>query len=317
MLRPSPQPLGDVCVSIDVGSINTGICLFDGHRDAQKILFMDKQRLLDEHAYVIHDVAVIKQHLDATTATIETLLAGRPYWVLIEQQYFDTEAKHGLVFPLQLESCVAMYYATKGVTVRTIHATTRYGFLGIDGWKQDNRYTRKQRVVNEISKLLEPGVPGNTFCNNNHDLTGWYLHPRRERHDMADALAQCLAYYYRNKVQVMARNPAAVALPSYGQAMQRQAQPTQPTARRSAVQAPSKAHLRGRMERTLAQLGIDYYDLLRGEPSNAAKLHIVYQHNPENKHLLSFLEALHSFNQQGAEITGVNSIQARLTQLLT
>jgi hypothetical protein len=91
-------------------------------------LYTTKRRLLDEHAQVVHDVTAVKRHLDDITFTVETLLQGRPYWVLIEEQFTkfkaDPEAKrHTLVFTLQLESCIRMYFVQKGMQVRTIHAT--------------------------------------------------------------------------------------------------------------------------------------------------------------------------------------------------
>jgi Holliday junction resolvasome RuvABC endonuclease subunit len=101
MLRPNPQPPCDVCLSIDVGSQNCGICLFDGNPAGQQILYLAKTQLLDEHAYVVRDPAEVKRHLDSIVHRMETLLNGRPYYCLIEMQYFDQEASRGLVFPLQ------------------------------------------------------------------------------------------------------------------------------------------------------------------------------------------------------------------------
>lgn len=168
------------------------------------------------------------------------------------------------MFNLQLESCISLYYVTRGIQVKTIHATTRFSFLGINGWNQHNRYTRKQKVVNEITKLLDTTLPGNMFASRDHDLTGWHKYHRHERHDVADALAQCLTYYYRNKSQVMACNPAPIMQqstadtstpPSYQQAGT--------TQRKRQQQKPSKAELRGKIEMALAQLRIDYYQLLK------------------------------------------------------
>ena len=322
MLRPNPQPLGEVCLSIDVGSVNAGICLFDGHVQAQTIMLLMKRALLDQHAYVVHDVSSIVKHLDDISTTVQTLLNGRPYWVLIEQQYFDTEAKAGLVFPLQLESCVAMYFAAKGVKVKTIHATARYGFLGIEGWRQDNRYTRKQKVVNEINKLLDPGTTGNQFAARNHDLAHWFALPPTQRHDAADALSQCLAFYYRNKAQVLACNPAppvvAAAstnlpntmpqLPSYRPQQRSQRQPK-----------PSKGEIRGLLERMRAQSAITYPQSLRGQTSQsrAFQLYTLHQQHPSNRQVAAFMESLDHYNGQGTNITDQLSLEARLGQVLT
>lgn len=195
MLRAGPQPISEVCLSIDVGSINAGICLFDGQPSAQQILWLEKRQLLDQHAKVIHDYEAVKRHLDAVRYQVETMLQGRPYWVLVEQHYFDSESKGGLVFNLQLESAVAMYFRAHNIDVRLIHATKRYPFLGIDGWAKNTRYERKKRVVAQVKKLLDPRQPGNQFGGRLHNLTAWDTQSDSARHDMADAVAQCLCYY--------------------------------------------------------------------------------------------------------------------------
>jgi hypothetical protein len=144
---------------------------------------------------------------------VETLLKGRPFWVLIEEQYTqfraDSEAKRcALVFTLRLESCTSMYFVQKGVQVRTIHATKRFPFLGYAGWKQNTRWDRKQRVAAEVSKLLDPSLPGNEFAHREHDLTNWSDLPMTQRHDIADAISQALSYYYTNMQDVMDCNPS-------------------------------------------------------------------------------------------------------------
>jgi hypothetical protein len=160
--------------------------LFDGSPDVQTILYTTRRPLLDAHADVIHDVTAVKRHLDDITHITETLLKGRPYWVLVEEQFTqfrtDSEAKRcALVFTLQLESCISMYYAQKGVQVRTIHATKRFPFLGYAGWKQDTRWDRKQRVAAEVSKLLDKSVAGNAFAHRQHDSCCFQLQKSRRR----------------------------------------------------------------------------------------------------------------------------------------
>lgn len=136
MLRPRPQPLEEVCLSFDVGSMNCGVCLFDGSTDAQTILYTKKLQLLDEHATVIHDVKPVKRYLDDLTQIVRTLLKERPFWVLIEEQFTqfktDPEAKQfQMVFTIQMESCISMYYLQQGIEVRTIHSTKRFAFFGL------------------------------------------------------------------------------------------------------------------------------------------------------------------------------------------
>src|SRR5512139_3736248 len=100
MLRNIPQALGDVCLSIDAGSQKAGVCLFDAA--AQRILNLRTHKLLAEHEGFVKSTADVKPHLDDLTALIETLLQGRDYWVLVEEQFMDTDAKAGLYFNIQL-----------------------------------------------------------------------------------------------------------------------------------------------------------------------------------------------------------------------
>lgn len=79
----------------------------------------------------------------------------------------------------------------------------------------------------------------------------------------------------------------------------------------------TKAEVRGKLERTLGQLGIEYSELLRGEQRNTARLFKVFQRDPQNRHLLAFLKTLDDFNQQGTNKTDKASLEARLTPLLT
>jgi hypothetical protein len=284
-------------------------------------MFVTNRPLLHEHQYVIHDVAPVKRHLDDITHLTNTLLNGRPYFVLIEQQFTlyqnDPEAKRqGLVFPLQLESCIAMYYVQKGIEVKTMHATQRYPFLGLHGWRQDSRWQRKQNVVTVVTQLLNTATPDNQFAHMDHDLSGWEERPPSQRSDMADAIAQALCYVYRNLRGVYECQPYSpqtpqTPTPSTSQQLvsQPQRQPRRPK--------PMRAEVRGKLEYTLSKLGIDFYALLKNEPTNSAKLYKVFSRHPNNKHLLAFLDMLDEYNSQGKSITDIESLSTRITPLRT
>jgi hypothetical protein len=266
--------------------------------------------------------------LDEITHLTNTLLNGRPYFVLIEQQFTlfqnDPEAKRqGLVFPLQLESCIAMYYVQRGVEVKTIHATQRYPFLGIHGWRQDSRWQRKQNVVNSVTQLLSTNaIPCNQFAFRDHNLSEWETKPPSQRSDMADAIAQALCYIYRNIQSVYECQPHS-PVPTLTQT------PTPSTSQQTPVgqpqrqqrrPKPTRADLRGKLEFTLSRLGIDFYELLKNEPTNSAKLYKVFKHHPNNKYLLAFLDLLdayHNLNSSMRNIPDVATLDARITPLLT
>ena len=323
MLRATPHPISEVCLSIDVGSINAGICLFDGPPAAQNIMYLARRQLLDVHAAVVHDYEAVKRHLDAITYEVQTLLQGRPYWVLVEQQYFDAESKAGLIFNLQLEACVAMYYRAHNIPVRLIQATKRFPFLGLDGWTKNTRYERKKRVANTVKDLLDPQSIANAFALRAHNLAEWAGRPTPELFDMADAVAQCLVWYYRNMQAVKECTVAAPAASTDAAAAGPRNAGTTFNTQRTAGRRPQPKDkptlvaVKGKLERTLAQLGIVYGDLIRGESTASKKLYRVWQHNPQDPHLTSFLQLLHDHNSRGSAVSHESELEERLTPLLT
>jgi Holliday junction resolvasome RuvABC endonuclease subunit len=302
MLRNIPQALGDLCLSIDVGSQKAGVCLFDAA--AQRILYLRTHKLLAEHEGFVTSTADVKQHLDEMTALIETLLHGRDYWVLVEQQWMDTDAKAGLFFNIQLQMCIEMFFLQKGRAVKTIHATKRYPFLGIDTWKTDTRAARKNKLVKVVSRLLDPSeFQHNTFATRQHNLVDWdhaLTKSPADRRDMADALVQALCHYYRHLSDVLdgnvreTRDVAAVTPPQH--MPRKRSKGTNPSLKLSV--SPRTA-LRANLQKTLATLQTNYRAQLRGLGSDAERLLAVYEKDPHDKNLAKFMLALNRFNAQG------------------
>jgi hypothetical protein len=175
-------------------------------------------------------------------------------------------------------------------------------------------------VVEVVSNILNPAVSSNAFAHRNHDLSTWNSLPAAKRHDVADAIAQCLVFHYRNLQTVYQCRPSPpVGTANTSTTSQQAIQPPlqQTTASRGRQQAPSLAEMRGKLERTFAQLKIDYYELLKGEASNSARLFKVFRQHPNNKHLKSFLAALNSFNNTETDVLNLETLEARLNPLLT
>jgi Holliday junction resolvasome RuvABC endonuclease subunit len=173
-------------------------------------MYMRTHKLLAEHESFVTSTADVKEHLDEMTALIEILLQGRDYWVLVEQQFMDADARAGLYFNIQLQMLIEMYYLQKGRAVKTIHATKRYPFLGIHTWKTDTRAARKNKVVRVVSRLLDPSeFQHNTFATRQHNLVDWdhaLTKSPADRRDMTDALVQALCHYYRHVSDVLDGN---------------------------------------------------------------------------------------------------------------
>jgi hypothetical protein len=120
----------------------------------------------------------------------------------VEQQPWDSDAKTGLVFNLQLQQAIVMYFLCQGKSVRVLSASERYKFLEIENWQQMTRHFRKVSTATAVRRVLEP-KDDNLFARRNHDLRMWQA-AGENQHDMADALGQVLCYFYRNKDAVAA-----------------------------------------------------------------------------------------------------------------
>jgi Holliday junction resolvasome RuvABC endonuclease subunit len=270
-----------VCLSIDVGSQHAGICLYDAEQ--QQVLYLNKHKLLEVHQAFVTDTAEVQRCPNDITLVVETLLQGRDYWVLVEQQFMDADAAGGLYFNIQLQQCIAMYYLQKGKQVQTIHPTKRYPFLGIHGWRQDSRAARKAKVVRVVSRLLDPNstLTGNQFSSTHHNLLDWETHT--QKHDMADALAQCLSYYYRHLTDVLECRTVRLGTAGTAAATPLTQTPCSTSKRQKTAQqdVSPATRLRAQLQRTLSQLQISHYDALRGLSNNAERLQAVWRRDPE------------------------------------
>jgi hypothetical protein len=232
------------------------------------------------------------------TALIETLLQGRDYWVLVEQQFMDADAKAGLYFNIQLQMLIEMYYLQKGKAVKTIHATKRYPFLGIHTWKTDTRVARKSKVLKVVSRLLDPSeFQHNTFAARQHNLADWghaLTKSPADRRDMADVLVQALCHYYRHLSDVLDGNmhetrDVAAVTPS--------PQPQPRKKSKGTAYSCQCPHVLRCV--TLAKLQTRYRAQLRGLGSDAERLLAVHEKDPHDKNLARFMLALDRFNAQG------------------
>jgi hypothetical protein len=141
MLRSNPKPPGKYCLSIDPGTQNAGVCAFNS--TSQTIAYWNRHKLLDAHEQVVRSTDQVKRYLDSITDNVEAALKSNDYWVLVEEQPWDSDSKKGIVFNLQLQQAIVMYYLCKGKSVRVLSASERYKFLGIQNWQQMTRHFRK------------------------------------------------------------------------------------------------------------------------------------------------------------------------------
>jgi hypothetical protein len=192
MLRSNPKPPTKYCLSIDPGTQNAGVCAFDSTN--QTIVYWSRSKLLDFHESVVRSTDQVRRYLDSITDNITAALKTDDYWVLVEEQPLDSDSKKGIVFNLQLQQAIVMYYMCHGKNVRVLSPSERYKFLGIRNWQQMTRHFRKVSTANAVRQLLEPGED-NSFARRNHDLRVWHA-AGENQHDLADALGQVLCYFY-------------------------------------------------------------------------------------------------------------------------
>ena len=313
LLRNKPAPPEDVCLSIDVGSQNAGLTLFDGA--TQKVLWWRRRPLLGEHETSISDTKPVVAALQDIHDTVCGHLRNRKFWVLIERQHLDKESKrkvNPLLFNSQLEMICSTFFIVQGCTVKTIEPSVRYAFLGIHKWSKLTRHFRKVAVVKAVEDVLHK-APGNLFADRNHDLSHWNKlgGSAIRRSDLADSLAQALCFYYRNLGNLYSGNvvTSKTTLELADNVVPRVVAPQQK--KQKLVPAPKSVEVRAALEKLITKLQISHYELLRGKNTDAAKLHAAHVFDPELTR--EFFSMLDRYNTKGIEPS--NGLTTRLTHL--
>jgi hypothetical protein len=342
MLRSNPRPPGKFCLSIDPGTQNAGVCAFNSTN--QTVVYWNRHKLLDVHEQVVRSTDQAKRYLGSITDNVEAALKTDDYWVLVEEQPWDSDSRKGVVFNLQLQQAIVMYYLCKGKSVRVLSASERYKFLGIQNWQQMTRHFRKVSTANAVRQLLKPR-DDSSFAGHNQDIRVWQA-AGENQHDMADALGQVLCYFYRNKDAVAAGRVVEAELTNRLVAPEQlatsSAQQQQPAGLRhnrssSGSAGPSSSshktakhdttarHIRAKalLQQTITKLQAEHPELspraqglAQQQSSNTEKLYRVYQTHRNSNTLQEFLRYLSNFNQKGTNISNQANLNARLTHLL-
>jgi len=329
-----------ICLSIDPGTLNTGICLVDS--TTQAIIYWGLHKLLEQHEQVVtstDQIKSVKRHLDDITAAVGATFQGRDYWVLIEQQLGTR--RPNLVW---LQQAILMYYLMKDKMVRLIDARARFTFLNIKDWAKSTRYYRKTKVTNKIKELLAQAGPANRFASADHHSTTWRAH-KENQHGMADSLAQVLCYFYRTLQDVVDgdvvqaeqadrlvaftrsgpdQDEAATSNP------QRRMEPPAAAGtsrRRPAHQAPpppAALQVKANLQKLLLQLAVDFPDLFpkrrkgtsatQPSISNGQKLLRVLESHEHHPGIASWMQQLDACNHKGTALDA--NLNARLAHLM-
>lgn len=304
MLRLKPKPLRDAVLAIDPASVNCGFCCFDAQ--SQSILYLERKPLLAKHEPIVRSVDQVKAALDQVTAAVTTLLQGRPFYVVLDEQ-FVSKTKHPIVFSVQLETAITMYYQCKDIPVVRVGSKERYDFLDID--RKLSAYKKKAAATNKLKGLI---TSNNPFARNPAHKTEAF---RGKLDDMSDAAAMALAQMYRQHTDVMERkvvrasvttdNPLDIATPARPGSSRQQ--------KRAKTESISSTTVKAELQKLMTRLQMsEHYAAMRGLPSNAAKLRAVHQREPNRKDVAAFMALLNRWNHQGIDVRDEYSLSNRL-----
>ena len=117
------------------------------------------------------DVAGVIEQLEEMHDTVQALLNGRSFFLLLEKQYLDKDSRlkpTAIQQPTGDDMCSLGYHEANMYCSRSIEPSLRYSFLGlvvvpspylqkngkypflgIHGWKKMTRHFRKKAVVEE------------------------------------------------------------------------------------------------------------------------------------------------------------------------
>jgi hypothetical protein len=229
ILSPSPSfyteyaasnntlPAEEVCISIDVGSLNAGVAVFDRTANVDDrtgaFVYVKRFPLFDQHHTQVPSVTGVYFKLRDIWKEINNnphTDRNKEKWVLIEHQPVtkDTYQK-GLSFLTQLQYCIATFFLCNGVkTVQTIEPRARYRWLGInptdDKGAKKSRWKLKKELVNNVSDSAN----GASILTSLTQGGGWYDEYARQakKDDIADAMVQCLSRHYATVADFKANN---------------------------------------------------------------------------------------------------------------
>ena len=264
--------------------------------------------MMPEHAKTVDDLPGTLGLLQQIYDTAEVRAGGKPWFVLIEKQPLDDESwKKGLIFNTQLEYVCNTFFTLKGKEVRLIDPSQRYAFLGIHDFRKMKRHDRKKAVARKVTELFQTDFSSRA----EHDLdTEW----NGKDFDRADALMDCLFFYYRScgvllDGNVVHNTTAENALRTPGLTTSTKKRRT--TSNGNNIQPVSTAKVKAALQSLLTDLEIEHYDLVRGKKNAADKLLAVHAVHPNA--VAPFVTLLNKLNHKG---TGVNAgLSDRLTPL--
>ena len=159
-----------------------------------------------------------------------------------------------------------------------------------------------------MQELLTRGA-GNAFAERQHDLSK--CNSTSHKTDMADSLAQCLFFYYRNKGNLLEGKVVSAA--PQQQASEPETPAPAPKRKKVTDKPPRATEVQAALERLLTDLEIKHYNRVNALKSNAGRLFAVHKHSPDQ--IKQFMLLLNKFNKKGIGINSEQHLADRLAHL--
>ena len=227
--------------------------------------------MMPEHAKTVEDVPGTLGLLQEIYDTAEVRAAGKPWFVLLEKQPLDAAS-----------------------------------------WKKGLIFnTQLEFVCNTFFTMKGKEVrgPGNAFAERHHDRSQW--ESTSHMTDMADNLAQCLFYFYRNKGNLL--EGKVVSATPQQQASEPESPAPAPRRKVTTDKPPRATEVQAARERLLTDLEIKQYDRVKALKTSAGRLFAVHKHSPE--HTREFLLLPDKYNRKGIAVNSEQHLADRLAHL--
>lgn len=206
-----------LCLSIDVGSVNCGVCLFDAENNT--ILLWNVVKVAasmvryDGHgkrAKMDNRVQDIAGNLCTLFDEVDEKRKGQTFWVVIEDQPEDRQSRQHRLPNITLSYTigVAIYSRYPDVYVHFVNAKGRYTYLGPTSQKHDVKLA-VQAWVDDAKNVAHQ------YPQHNYAINAWDTTEELKREHIADAFLQIWPLYYRNKDDAIHSHTSQQAIDRY------------------------------------------------------------------------------------------------------
>jgi hypothetical protein len=197
-LRGHTDCLEELCLSFDVGTKNTGVCLYDPNEN--KILYWDAHELMDTRLHATDRSRHAHESLKFIMNRVGKCIGGKTFWVVVEYQKATIEAfKRRMTINWSLQYIIAEYFhATYGgsILVDFVDPELRKRFRETRILEHDYGTAFSKDEVHDAAKAWLKHNPDKVSPDalDNWSKAKW----PKPKQDMADAFVQMWVYYFKD-----------------------------------------------------------------------------------------------------------------------